>query len=149
MSVRFVGQNGLEQHTSDEIEDLLARDDGFVWLDLPRWDEVARPTLADIFHLHPLAIADCEERNRVPKMHAYTDHVLIVVHAPERGRRRGRIRPRRAASGVCPRWPCSVGGGSPTRGVDAFFAAGVVAITPLGRRPGALGVGDGDGVKMP
>jgi Mg2+ and Co2+ transporter CorA len=66
---------------------LLSRRDGFVWLDLPRWHEAARPILREAFGLHPLAIEDCAARNRVPKMHAYPDQVLVVLHAPERGRR--------------------------------------------------------------
>jgi magnesium transporter len=32
-------------------------------------------------------VRDCVERNRVPKVHGYGDHVLIVLHAPERGQR--------------------------------------------------------------
>jgi magnesium transporter len=28
---------------------------------------------------------DCVERNQVPKVHAYSDHVFLVLHAPERG----------------------------------------------------------------
>jgi Mg2+ and Co2+ transporter CorA len=34
-----------------------------------------------------MAVQDCVERNRVPKMHAYPDHVLVVLHTPERGER--------------------------------------------------------------
>src|SRR5262245_18580614 len=43
--------------------------------------------LSEVFRLHPLAVQDLAERNRVPKMHAYADHVLVVLHAPERGMR--------------------------------------------------------------
>jgi magnesium transporter len=43
--------------------------------------------LREVFRFHPLAIQDCLERNRVPKMHAYSDHVLVILHAPERGER--------------------------------------------------------------
>src|SRR5262245_3762618 len=34
-----------------------------------------------------MAVQDCVERNRVPKMHAYADHVFVVLHTPERGER--------------------------------------------------------------
>ena len=41
----------------------------------------------EVFGFHPMAIQDCVERNRVPKVHVYPDHVFVVLHAPERGRR--------------------------------------------------------------
>jgi Mg2+ and Co2+ transporter CorA len=34
-----------------------------------------------------MAVRECVERNRVPKMHAYPDHVFVVLHTPERGER--------------------------------------------------------------
>ena len=34
MNVRFVGAFGYEDRVADDIEELLTRDDGFVWLDL-------------------------------------------------------------------------------------------------------------------
>jgi Mg2+ and Co2+ transporter CorA len=43
--------------------------------------------LLEVFGFHPLAVRDCVERNRVPKVHGYGDHVLVVLHAPERGQR--------------------------------------------------------------
>ena len=43
--------------------------------------------LTEVFGFHPLAVRDCVERNRVPKVHAYPDHVFVVLHAPERGER--------------------------------------------------------------
>jgi hypothetical protein len=41
--------------------------------------------LSEVFGFHPLAIRDCVERNHVAKVHAYPDHVFVVLHAPERG----------------------------------------------------------------
>jgi Mg2+ and Co2+ transporter CorA len=43
--------------------------------------------LVEVFGFHPMAIRDCVERNRVPKVHGYADHVFVVLHAPERGAR--------------------------------------------------------------
>ena len=42
--------------------------------------------LSEVFRFHPLAVKDAMERNRVPKMHAYHDHVFVILHAPERGK---------------------------------------------------------------
>jgi len=39
-----------------------------------------------VFGFHRLAVRDCVEHNQVAKVHAYSDHVFIVLHAPERGR---------------------------------------------------------------
>ncbi len=41
--------------------------------------------LTEVFHFHPLAIRDCTERCHIPKLHAYPDHLLMILHAPEAG----------------------------------------------------------------
>jgi Mg2+ and Co2+ transporter CorA len=87
MDVRFLTKDGVENQSAQAIPHLLARTDGFVWLDIANCDDAAMQILRDGFDLHPMAIHDCVERNRVPKMHAYPDHILTVLHAPERGHR--------------------------------------------------------------
>jgi Mg2+ and Co2+ transporter CorA len=59
--------------------------EGLVWVDIATCDEEAVRVLSEVFGFHPLAVRDCVERNQVPKLHAYSDHVFIVLHAPERG----------------------------------------------------------------
>ena len=39
-----------------------------------------------MFGFHPLAIWDCVERNQLPKIHPYCDHLFVVLHASERGK---------------------------------------------------------------
>ena len=85
MDVRLVTDAGVEHHPVEALDDLLRRDDGFVWVDVPTCDEAAMRVLSDVFKLHPRAVRDCLERNRVPKMHAYAEHVFIVLHTPEQG----------------------------------------------------------------
>ena len=85
MDVRFVSDDGIQQHPVGELEQLLARDDGFVWVDIPSCDEEAARVLSETFGFHPLAIQACIERNAVPKVRAYPDHVFVVQHAPELG----------------------------------------------------------------
>jgi Mg2+ and Co2+ transporter CorA len=70
----------------EDLKILLNRDDGLVWVDIPVCDEAAARVLSEVFGFHPLAVRDCVERNRVPKVHVYTDHVFIVLHAPELGK---------------------------------------------------------------
>jgi magnesium transporter len=85
MDVRFVSDDGIQQHPVGELERLLARDHGFVWVDIPVCDEEAARVLSEVFGFHPLAIQACIERNAVPKVRAYHDHVFVVQHAPELG----------------------------------------------------------------
>jgi magnesium transporter len=87
MDVRLITGEGVEKRSVGELPALLDRDDGLVWLDIPSCDEEAVFVLSDVFGFHPMAVRDCVERNRVPKVHAYPDHVLVVLHAPERGKR--------------------------------------------------------------
>ena len=87
MNVRLITNQGIEDRSSDELPALLARDTGLIWADIPKCEEADARTLLDVFHFHPLAVRDCVERNRVAKVHGYGDHVLVVLHAPERGQR--------------------------------------------------------------
>jgi Mg2+ and Co2+ transporter CorA len=85
IDVHFVTEAGAEQHPVGDLERLLARDDGLVWVDIPECDEEAARVLSEVFGFHPLAIRACIERNAVPKVRAYRDHIFVVLHAPELG----------------------------------------------------------------
>jgi magnesium transporter len=87
MEVHLITDQGIEDRSPDELAALLRRDTGFIWVDIPSCDEDGARALLEVFGFHPLAVRDCVERNRVPKVHGYGDHVLIVLHAPERGQR--------------------------------------------------------------
>ena len=87
MDVYLVTASGVESRSVDELPALLERDDGIVWVDIPGCDDEAERVLLDVFKFHPLAVKDACERNRVPKLHAYSDHVFVVLHTPELGRR--------------------------------------------------------------
>ena len=85
MQLRFIGPAGPVEYPVDAVSDLLNKSDGLVWLDIPIWDEQAERLLNDVFGCHPLAIRDCAQRNQVPKVHVYKDHVFLVLHAPQAG----------------------------------------------------------------
>lgn len=87
MDIRLIGDQGAERHPVEELRALLDREDGLVWVDIPACDEDAVRVLSQVFGFHPMAVRDAAERNRVPKVHAYPDHVFVVLHAPERGER--------------------------------------------------------------
>ncbi len=87
MDVRLITDGVVKDYPVEDLAELLRRDDGLVWVDIAEIDAVATRALTEVFDFHPLAIRDALERNRVPKLHAYADHVFVVLHAPEPGRR--------------------------------------------------------------
>jgi Mg2+ and Co2+ transporter CorA len=86
MDVRLLTPDGVERHPVEDLKVLLDRPDGLVWVDIPVCDEATGQTLSEVFGFHPLAVRDCVERNRVPKVHVYADYVFVVLHAPELGK---------------------------------------------------------------
>jgi Mg2+ and Co2+ transporter CorA len=90
MEVMLVTKEGAEPRSADELDVLLdeARSGrGVVWVDVPAWDDTVAAQLNGRFGIHPRAAADCAKRNPVPKVHLYSDHLFVVLHAPERGAR--------------------------------------------------------------
>jgi magnesium transporter len=83
VDVWWIGEDGAERRSVDDIKDLVGRTDGWVWVDIPSFDAAAEQLLRAVFDFHPRALQDCAQRNHVPKIHAYADHVFLVVHAPE------------------------------------------------------------------
>jgi len=85
MDVRWVSAEGIEDHQVKDLKALLERDDGFAWVDIPTCDAEATRVLSEVFGFHPLAVQACAERNHIPRVHAYADHVLVVLNEPESG----------------------------------------------------------------
>jgi Mg2+ and Co2+ transporter CorA len=85
MQLRFIGPDGLAEHPTDAVSELLRRPDGVVWLDVPRWDGEAEHLLREVFGFHPRALSQCAQRNRVPTFEVYADHVFLVLHSPHAG----------------------------------------------------------------
>jgi Mg2+ and Co2+ transporter CorA len=82
MDVRFVGTDGVEDHDVAELETLLERTDGFVWIDVPSMDETASRILRESIGCHPVVLSHFASRNHVPTVHAYENHFFTVLHAP-------------------------------------------------------------------
>lgn len=85
MQLRWISADGVSEHPVDTAAELLGRPDGVVWLDVPAWDAAAERVLRDVFAFHPLALGECAQRNQVPKVHVYDDHVFLVLHSPHAG----------------------------------------------------------------
>jgi Mg2+ and Co2+ transporter CorA len=86
MDVYLITDSGVEGRTVEELPDLLQRRAGLVWVDIAKIDAEALRVLSEVFKFHPLAIQDCENRNHVPKVHVYSDHVFVALHSPELGK---------------------------------------------------------------
>jgi Mg2+ and Co2+ transporter CorA len=85
MDVRWITPSGMEERDWSEVPALLERDDGVLWVDVLSCDQPMARQLADMFGFHDLALRDIVERNHLPKLHAYPDHLFLVLHAPEPG----------------------------------------------------------------
>jgi len=85
MELRWIGADGVRVHELSDLADLQARTDGFLWLDIPEWSDEAERILSGSFGFHPMAVHETRERNHIPRVHVYRDHLFIVVHAPEIG----------------------------------------------------------------
>jgi Mg2+ and Co2+ transporter CorA len=85
MDVWLIADGGVERKPVEELDLLIALGEGLVWVDIPTCDAEGVRVLSEVFGFHPLAVRDCQERSQVPKIHAYSDHMFLVLHAPERG----------------------------------------------------------------
>jgi magnesium/cobalt transport protein CorA len=81
----WVTPAGPEPRPLDSVPALLGADGGFLWVDVVRFDVVARTLLDDVFRFHPLAIQQCSATSGLPKIHAYRDHFFVVLQVPEPG----------------------------------------------------------------
>ena len=84
MDVRFVDGSGVRAHDGDAVVDLLSRDDGFVWVDVPTWDDQVEAFL-EVLGCHPMVTDGCRRRNHVPTVHSYSDHYYVTMHTPLKG----------------------------------------------------------------
>jgi len=85
MKLRWIDSAGVAERDLADLSALRTRDDGFLWLDIFQWSDEAETILTDEFRFHPMAIAKSKDRNHVPRLHVYPDHVFTVIHAPEMG----------------------------------------------------------------
>ncbi len=85
MEIRLITPDEVRRHEVADLRELVAREDGVLWVDIPEGDPDAVAVLGGVFGFHPKAVQDCVGRSSVPKVHVYADHVFVVLHAPEAG----------------------------------------------------------------
>src|SRR3954449_7495152 len=75
----------IETHDRSAVEELLTQDGTLIWVDIPECSDEAVALLTDVLKCHPLAVRDCMQRNRVPRVRIYPHQQLLILHGPERG----------------------------------------------------------------
>jgi Mg2+ and Co2+ transporter CorA len=81
MEVRFLDADGAHPRRADDVVELFAHRDGFFWIDVPHWDDEAEALLTGL-GCHPLVVEGCRQRNYVPTVHGYEDHVFVTTQSP-------------------------------------------------------------------
>ena len=75
---------GRRDISVDDISDVLAKSEGFVWLGLHEPDETFLLALREEFGLHELAIEDAHHAHQRPKIEQYGDSLFLAVHTVQR-----------------------------------------------------------------
>jgi magnesium transporter len=84
MQVRFLDDQGAHPRDADDVVELFAHTDGFFWIDVPEWDAEAEALLRGL-GCHPMVLDGCRQRNYVPTVHGYDDHVFVTTQSPHLG----------------------------------------------------------------
>jgi len=85
VEVRFLDGHGVRRCDPDDVVELYSHDDGFYWIDIPVWDAEAESLLTGL-GCHSLVIEGCQQRNYIPTVHGYEDHVFVTTQSPYLGR---------------------------------------------------------------
>ncbi len=80
-----VYEDGLRRTGSVDLSSALQegrrRTDGFVWIGLEEPDPDELTSVAEEFHLHPLAVEDAAKARQRPKLEVYGDSLFLVLKA--------------------------------------------------------------------
>ena len=79
--MRLVDAEGVHDLESDDVVTVFAREEGFIWVDVPQWDDEVDGFLHGL-GCHPKVIEACRQRNHVPTVHTYADHYFLTMHTP-------------------------------------------------------------------
>jgi Mg2+ and Co2+ transporter CorA len=85
VDVSWIGPAGVERHAPHDVGKLLAREEGFVWIDIPDPDEDSARFLSTTFGFSGPDVRDTLERSIMPKVRAERDHLVTILHSPEPG----------------------------------------------------------------
>ncbi len=70
-----------QQVNTDELSNIVAVGKGVLWVDIEDATNEDAKLLYNVFHFHPLAVADCVSKNiHPPKIDDFDDYLFIIVH---------------------------------------------------------------------
>jgi hypothetical protein len=91
MDIRWISPSAIEAFTWSDVPSLLERQDGFLWVDIGSCDDEMASALADRFGFHDLAVRDILLRSHLPKIHAYSDHLFVVLRGRHQRAQLGQV----------------------------------------------------------
>lgn len=80
-----MGPAGAERHEAKDTGKLLAREEGFVWIDIPDPDEASARFLSATFGFSGPDVRATLERSIVPRVRPEHDHLFTILHSAEPG----------------------------------------------------------------
>lgn len=81
MQVWFVDGDGAHPRHPEDVVEIYSHDDGFFWIDIADCDDEADAFLEGL-GAHPMVREACQQRNFVPTVHGYDDHVFVTTQSP-------------------------------------------------------------------
>jgi magnesium transporter len=79
MEVCWVGDSGVKAVPEEAAREVVAADDGIVWIHLDHADGPGMELLAELIQPKRRDLEDCHARTPVPKLHAYPDHYFTAM----------------------------------------------------------------------
>jgi len=71
----------LDQLDKKQVQDLLIKKDGLLWIDIEDVTDEDAELLSDVLGFHPLAVEDCISRDiHPPKIDDFEDYLFVIVH---------------------------------------------------------------------
>ncbi len=79
-SILFTTANELQHLPTDQIETVLEKEEGFIWVDISsETEEACKPLLRDVFKFHPLSIDDALQETHVPKVDQWETYLYMAL----------------------------------------------------------------------
>jgi magnesium transporter len=79
-SILFTTANELQHIPTDQIETVLGKEEGFIWVDISsETEEACKPLLRDVFKFHPLSIDDALQETHVPKVDQWETYLYMAL----------------------------------------------------------------------
>ena len=85
MELCFIDKGGTRAVPVEEVDALLAVDNGLLWINFDHTDDGGMGLLTELVDVREVDIEDCRTRTPVPKIHLYGDHMFSAINGVARG----------------------------------------------------------------